>query len=191
MLSANVNGLYLRKMRFCLNGPDFQLYGAHGRVRCLDAAQENLHKQRDPRFGAQTGRAKIRCCKSGPKSGGDVKNGVSGASTTSTSSNEHSVLNNEEVKMPPPPGIPEVERNVAKENFYENLIDIRRQENKDVSFTVSKYAQQSKTCFYPTQFLLFSDILVTLCKHFSFETRPNLVAIRRKPHSQGVHNAPR
>ncbi|KAH1006289.1 hypothetical protein HUJ05_007038 [Dendroctonus ponderosae] len=55
----------------------------------------------------------------------------SGASTTSTSSNEHSVLNNEEVKMPPPPGIPEVERNVAKENFYENLIDIRRQENKD------------------------------------------------------------
>ncbi|KAL1501869.1 hypothetical protein ABEB36_007112 [Hypothenemus hampei] len=44
---------------------------------------------------------------------------------------QHSVLNNEEVKMPPPPGVPDVECDPFKENFYENMIDIRRQEDKE------------------------------------------------------------
>ncbi|XP_066255423.1 ecdysteroid-phosphate phosphatase isoform X2 [Euwallacea similis] len=51
-------------------------------------------------------------------------------STLSMSHFQHSVLNNEEVQLPPPPGVPEVEPNPVMENFYENLIDIRKQEGK-------------------------------------------------------------
>ncbi|XP_066143355.1 ecdysteroid-phosphate phosphatase [Euwallacea fornicatus] len=50
--------------------------------------------------------------------------------TLSMSHFQHSVLNNEEVQVPPPPGVPEVEPNPVMENFYENLIDIRKQEGK-------------------------------------------------------------
>lgn len=43
---------------------------------------------------------------------------------------QHSVLNNEEVKLPPPPDVPvDVASDPVKENFYENLIDIRKKES--------------------------------------------------------------
>ncbi|CAH1126437.1 unnamed protein product [Ceutorhynchus assimilis] len=51
----------------------------------------------------------------------------SGGSAASTSSNEHSVLNNELVQMPQIPSLPVVE-GTDKENFYENLIDMKKQE---------------------------------------------------------------